>query len=245
MSRHSAPHRGVSARWFFAALAAVCLVMPAALAVVTGQPGAGQQDEAAPTTARQAPVTSTTPTAAPTPAPVFPEPGPDDPQPWRPDDGPVLAPTSPATTSVPPPASRATRSTPPATAPAAPEPAAPAPEPVPLADTTLLDLVNRDRATHGCGPVTPHPDLQVQAQQHADRQAAQNRMHHSRYPGRWQAWGENVAAGYDTAAEVHEGWMGSPGHRANVLDCTFTVMGAAATVSAAGVRYWTQQFGAP
>jgi uncharacterized protein YkwD len=37
--------------------------------------------------------------------------------------------------------------------------------------------------------------------------------------------GENIAAGYPDAIEVHESWMNSPGHRKNVLEKGFTQLG--------------------
>lgn len=37
--------------------------------------------------------------------------------------------------------------------------------------------------------------------------------------------GENIILGYKTAAEMTAGWMASPGHRANILEPTFTHVG--------------------
>lgn len=117
-------------------------------------------------------------------------------------------------------------------------------QPQTTATAQLLELVNRDRAAHGCAPVALHPDLTAQSQAHAEQQAAADRMHHSDGPTGFDTWGENVAVGYDTAAEVHDAWMASPGHRANVLTCEFTHMGAGAADAADGTRYWTEQFAA-
>ena len=52
-------------------------------------------------------------------------------------------------------------------------------------------------------------------------------------------WGENVAAGYATAASVVDGWMNSSGHRANILDPSFTHIGVAVANAAEGTPYWT------
>lgn len=57
--------------------------------------------------------------------------------------------------------------------------------------------------------------------------------------------GENIAAGYSSAKAVVEGWMNSPGHRANILEPSHKVMGAAMVYSAnSDYRYyWAQLFG--
>ncbi len=56
----------------------------------------------------------------------------------------------------------------------------------------------------------------------------------------WSA-GENIAAGYYTAADVMDGWMNSSGHRENILTSGYTHAGlGCVTVNA--VRYWVQLF---
>jgi uncharacterized protein YkwD len=36
---------------------------------------------------------------------------------------------------------------------------------------------------------------------------------------------ENIAVGYRSAAAVVDGWMNSEGHRRNILDCAYTMIG--------------------
>lgn len=57
--------------------------------------------------------------------------------------------------------------------------------------------------------------------------------------------GENIAAGYSTAATVFEGWRNSPGHNANMLNGTFTVIGVSMDLVAGSPfgTYWTTDFG--
>jgi uncharacterized protein YkwD len=57
--------------------------------------------------------------------------------------------------------------------------------------------------------------------------------------------GENIAMGYSTPEAVVEGWMDSPGHRRNILDCTSVAIGVGAADSGDAGRgiYWTQMFG--
>lgn len=51
--------------------------------------------------------------------------------------------------------------------------------------------------------------------------------------------GENIAHGYATPQAVVNAWMNSPGHRANILNSTFTTIGVGYV---SGGNYWTQMF---
>ncbi|WP_291046483.1 cell wall-binding repeat-containing protein [Herbiconiux sp.] len=64
----------------------------------------------------------------------------------------------------------------------------------------------------------------------------------SRMPPGWNANGENIAYGYRTADEVMDGWMNSPGHRANILSGSFTRIGIGYVNTAKGAM-WVQIFG--
>ena len=52
--------------------------------------------------------------------------------------------------------------------------------------------------------------------------------------------GENVAVGYRNGRSVTQGWMGSPGHRANILNGSFRSVGMGAVQDRAG-RWWVAQ----
>lgn len=62
---------------------------------------------------------------------------------------------------------------------------------------------------------------------------------------RFSAAGENIAYGQKTPAEVMNGWMNSPGHRANILSGTYTNIGVGMAQTGSGVKYWTQMFTKP
>ncbi len=51
--------------------------------------------------------------------------------------------------------------------------------------------------------------------------------------------GENIAKGYTTPQAVVNGWMNSSGHRANILNSSFTHIGVGYVSSG---NYWTQMF---
>ncbi|MFE2151114.1 CAP domain-containing protein [Streptomyces lavendulae] len=140
------------------------------------------------------------------------------------------------------------------------EPAAPAASPAPEASPApsgavaeVVALVNKERAAVGCPAVTVNAQLTKAAQDHSADMAAHATMSHTGSDGSdpgqritaaqymWKTYGENVAYGYPTAAKVMEGWMNSPGHKRNILDCSFKEIGVGLAQPG---QYWTQDFGA-
>ncbi len=60
----------------------------------------------------------------------------------------------------------------------------------------------------------------------------------------WSAVGENITSGYETLAEVLQGWVESPGHCANLMNPNFSDVGIAQ--SAGGVdSYWALTLAKP
>ena len=56
---------------------------------------------------------------------------------------------------------------------------------------------------------------------------------------KYRSAGENIAMGQRTPSEVVQAWMNSPGHRANILDPSFTRVGVGYVREG---NYWTQMF---
>ncbi|MGW0627017.1 CAP domain-containing protein [Streptomyces sp. NPDC002758] len=116
----------------------------------------------------------------------------------------------------------------------------------------IVQLVNAERSKVGCSPLTLNAALTKAAQAHSADMAAHQNMSHTGSDGsdpgqritsagyNWSAYGENVAYGYATAQQVMAGWMSSPGHKANILNCTFKEIGVGL---AQPNSYWTQDFG--
>ena len=63
----------------------------------------------------------------------------------------------------------------------------------------------------------------------------------------WRLTGENLALGPTSSAEVVQGWLGSPGHCANLMDARFTEMGLARRTAndAARTPYWAMTLAVP
>ncbi|MFC3572010.1 CAP domain-containing protein [Streptomyces yaanensis] len=167
--------------------------------------------------------------------------------------------TAPQTTA-PTPRTTASPSTPKATATApAPASATPTSPSTPKATATasgaaarVVELVNAERSKAGCSPLTLNATLTKAAQAHSEDMAAHQNMSHTGSDGsspgdritragyNWSAYGENVAYGYATPEQVMAGWMSSPGHKANILNCGFKEIGVGL---AQPNNYWTQDFG--
>ncbi|MEU6458024.1 CAP domain-containing protein [Streptomyces sp. NPDC047065] len=143
-------------------------------------------------------------------------------------------------TAKPTPSAPASPSTPPATTPASGDVA------------KVVELVNAERSKAGCSPVTVNAALTKAAQAHSEDMAATGTMSHSGSNGsspddritnagyNWSSYGENVAYGYETPEKVMAGWMASPGHKENILNCDFKEIGVGLAQPGS---YWTQDFG--
>ncbi|MFJ3306349.1 sigma-70 family RNA polymerase sigma factor [Streptomyces sp. NPDC086549] len=118
----------------------------------------------------------------------------------------------------------------------------------------VIALVNKERASAGCGPVTDNAQLRDAAQKHSDDMAARNFFDHTNPDGdgpgeritaagyRWSTFGENIAKGQQSPESVMDSWMNSPGHRANILNCSFKELGVGVH-NGSGGPWWTQDFG--
>ncbi|MFF0204032.1 sigma-70 family RNA polymerase sigma factor [Streptomyces sp. NPDC005017] len=145
-----------------------------------------------------------------------------------------------------------TRSTPPP----APDPVTPEAAPAPPSSVAgqVLALVNAERAKAGCSPVTQNSTLDTAAQRHSDDMAARGFFDHTNPDGEdpgdritaagytWSTYAENIARGQQTAADVMRSWMDSPGHRANILNCSVKETGLGVHQGSGG-PWWTQVFG--
>ncbi len=124
----------------------------------------------------------------------------------------------------------------------------------------LLTLTNQARQNAGIEALHFSYELGQSAQTYAEDLATQNFFSHTGKDGStlgsrltasgydFAAAGENLAAGQQTASGVFQGWMNSPGHRANILQSEFTEVGFGlfdATGSSDYGRYWVQNFGKP
>lgn len=118
----------------------------------------------------------------------------------------------------------------------------------------LLALVNVRRQQAGIAPLRLNSHLSQAAQRHVEDLSRQGAISHvgsdgstlrvrieaTGYP--WSAIGENVAMGQTSPEAVMTAWMGSPGHRQNILSPEFSDLGLG-YVEVRGRKYWVQVFG--
>ncbi|MGW4116471.1 CAP domain-containing protein [Actinosynnema sp. NPDC004786] len=135
-----------------------------------------------------------------------------------------------------------------------PAPATPTRTEVERAEAAVVELTNAARAEHGCPALAADDRLAAAARAHSADMAAQDYFDHVSLDGRsfvdrvkaagYPAPGaENIAAGQRTAEAVVKGWMDSPGHRANILNCKLKALGVGMARGGSYGIYWTQNFG--
>ena len=104
-------------------------------------------------------------------------------------------------------------------------------ESTPADRTAVIDLVNQTRAQHGLPALRENITLDRKADGWAQQLRNACNLSHSKLsdgaPNEWMKLGENVGYG-GSIAQVHDAYLRSPGHRANILDPSYTSMGAAA-----------------
>lgn len=122
----------------------------------------------------------------------------------------------------------------------------------------VVALVNQYRASNGLGALSYSPSLTAASTWKSLHMAGYGYFAHSDpappvardafqrardcdYRG--STWGENIAWGYPSPQAVVTGWINSPGHRANILNTSFTTTGVGVAASASGTLLWTQNFG--
>ncbi|MCU1557352.1 MAG: hypothetical protein JWN09_1347 [Microbacteriaceae bacterium] len=111
---------------------------------------------------------------------------------------------------------------------------------------TIASLVNQARAAAGLPGLAHNPAMDAVAERWAQQMGAANTMSHnpsyaSQIPTGWTRAGENVAMGQPTPAAMHDAWMNSAGHRANILG-DFTDIGIAFVI-VNGVTWGVEDFG--
>lgn len=113
----------------------------------------------------------------------------------------------------------------------------------------IFVTTNQQRAAHDLARFKHQKCVQKYAVRQAKRMAEQERIFHQDLVpilvecGLRKA-GENVGYGYATGRSVvNRGWMRSEGHRANILDGEFRVLGVGARRSDDGTWYAAQVFG--
>lgn len=122
-------------------------------------------------------------------------------------------------------------------------------------EAEVLALTNAFRADNGKAALRADAKLIAAAEDWSRTMAEDDFFGHSKpeqvekFGYEWSNWGENIAAGYTTPEAVVQGWIDSPGHRANMLSDSFAEIGIGHVYLADDRgdtnyhHYWTQAFG--
>lgn len=109
-----------------------------------------------------------------------------------------------------------------------------------------MDLVNQSRASNGLPALGLNIDLYLVAQLYSGALANDQYLHHRTnlaegigYP--WLKLGENIGRG-GSLEQIHNAFMASPSHRANILDRSYDAIGVGVTRDANGVYWVVQEF---
>jgi uncharacterized protein YkwD len=137
-------------------------------------------------------------------------------------------------------------------------PAKPKPPKLGAFEADVIRFSNAYRAQNGRDPLEANAELSAAAEDWSATMASGDFFRHSDVAGQIArfgydatGYGENIAAGQTTARAVVDGWIASPGHRANLLRADFEDVGVGHVYRAndGGAarygHYWTQIFGTP
>ena len=118
-------------------------------------------------------------------------------------------------------------------------------------ESEVIRLVNDIRASNGLKPLTANWELSRVARYKSQDMVNNRYFSHTgpTYGSPYQMMrnfgisfrtaGENIAYGYSTPQAVVNAWMNSSGHRANILNSSYTQIGVGYVAKG---HYWTQMF---
>jgi uncharacterized protein YkwD len=121
----------------------------------------------------------------------------------------------------------------------------------------FVELTNKVRAKEELPALEPHAWLFKAARDHSATMAKKGELEH-KFDGKtvgdraeavgyeWTGIGENIAESEsDTPPGIMKIWMGSEGHRANILNKKFVHLGVGVVKNDKGETYYTLVFGTP
>jgi uncharacterized protein YkwD len=105
------------------------------------------------------------------------------------------------------------------------------------AEREIVERTNAERKRYGLPPLVVDASLVKTARKHAYWMASAHTLQHASGD-----WAENIAQGQTTPSHAVSSWMGSSGHRANILNRRHRRIGVAGYRSPRGDIFWCQQF---
>jgi uncharacterized YkwD family protein len=139
----------------------------------------------------------------------------------------------------------------PAKAPAQEPAAAPVSSAVSAYEQKVVELTNQERAKNGLKPLALDTELSKVAREKSRDMQSKGYFSHTsptygspfdmmkKFGISYRSAGENIAMGQRTPEEVVNAWMNSSGHRANIMNSSYTHIGVGHVATG---NYWTQMF---
>lgn len=118
----------------------------------------------------------------------------------------------------------------------------------------VIELTNLERQKNGLQPLKHNWELSRVARYKSNDMRDNNYFSHTSpiygspfkmirdFGINFSTAGENIAMGQTTAKQVVNSWMNSSGHRANILNKSFTEIGVGYAKDSKGRIFWTQMF---
>jgi len=115
-------------------------------------------------------------------------------------------------------------------------------------------MVNNERAKVGLSPLALNLQLSTMARAKSQDMIDKGYFSHQSptygspfdmmksFGFTYMSAGENIAEGQPTATEVMNSWMNSAGHKANILNKSYSEIGVGLAKKSDGTCYWTQDF---
>jgi len=97
-------------------------------------------------------------------------------------------------------------------------------------EAEILALVNEARVTNGLSALVRMERMDALALEHSQDMAKAGILSHDGFDARAESIerllgsshvGENVAVGYESAKAFVDGWLNSPGHKANIMNSSY------------------------
>src|SRR2546426_998423 len=115
-------------------------------------------------------------------------------------------------------------------------------------ESTFAGFINQSRQQGGLGPLAVLAPIVTVGREQSEFMRDKNSLEHttdlpSKFPPEWQALGENVGKGKGvTVQQLHDAFMNSPAHRANIMDPKYNYIGLGVRYAGDGTLWVTEEF---
>jgi len=118
-------------------------------------------------------------------------------------------------------------------------------------ESELIELINSERDAKGIPPIALNWEVSRLARYKSEEMKTHQMFTHEsllygdpselliRFHVPFNKIGANIAMGHETPKEVFDSWLNSSGHKANIVNPSFTSAGVGLSCDDNGIYYWT------